>query len=127
MNALLIIAHGSRNAESIREIQDLTCRLKNATDQFDLVECAFLEMAEPDIATGLTGLIKKGAKEIVALPYFLAKGNHVIRDVPDEISGAQCQHPDIEIRLLPHIGKSTGMADLITEHVKVNKRIRMNN
>ena len=120
MNALLIIAHGSRNAESIREIQDLTLRLKNATDEFDLVECAFLEMAEPDISAGLTSLIKKGAKKIVALPYFLAKGNHVIRDVPDEISSVQCRYPDVEIRLLPHIGKSTGMANLITEHVKRN-------
>ena len=127
MNALLIIAHGSRNTESIREVQDLTDRLKNATANFDLVECAFLEMAEPDISAGLSSLIEKGSKEIVILPYFLAKGNHVIRDVPDEISSVQRLHPDIEIRLLPHIGKSPGMADLITEHVEFNKRIRMNN
>lgn len=118
MNALLIIAHGSRNTESIREIQDLTDRLKNAADDFDLVECAFLEMAEPDISAGLSSLIENGSTKIVILPYFLAKGNHVIRDVPDEISGVQRRHPDIEIQMLPHIGKSTGMDNLIIDHVK---------
>lgn len=118
MNALLIIAHGSRNTESVQEIQDLTGRLKNAADDFDLVECAFLEMAEPDIPAGLSGLIEKGAKEIVILPYFLAKGNHVIRDVPGEISSVQSRYPDIEIRLLPHIGESADMENLIIDHIR---------
>jgi len=118
MTALLIIAHGSRNTESIREIQDLTDRLQNAADGFDRVECAFLEMAEPDISAGLSRLIEKGSTKIVVLPYFLAKGNHVIRDVPNEISSVQRRYPDIEIRLLPHIGKSTGMENLIINHVK---------
>ncbi len=118
MNALLIIAHGSRNAESTREIQDLTERLKNAAHDFDQVECAFLEMAEPGIAAGLFNLIEKGSTKIVILPYFLARGNHVIRDVPDEISSVQRRHPDIDIQLLPHIGKSSGMENLIIHHVK---------
>ena len=118
MNALLIIAHGSRNTESVREIQDLTSRLQNAADHFDRVECAFLEMVEPDISAGLSALIESGSTEIVVLPYFLARGNHVIRDVPDEISNVQRRYPDIEIRLLPHIGKSAGMENLIIDHIK---------
>ncbi len=118
MNSLLIIAHGSRNAESIREIQDLTSRLQNAAADFDCVECAFLEMAKPDIPTGLSGLVEKGSRKITVLPYFLARGNHVIRDVPDQISSMQSRYPDITIRLLPHIGKSTGMQRLIIDHIQ---------
>lgn len=118
MNALLLIAHGSRNTDSIREIQNLTSSLNHTADDFDIVECAFLEMAAPDILTGLTELIHRGSKEITILPYFLARGNHVIRDVPAEISEVQSRHPDIKIRLLSHIGKSTGMESLIMEHVK---------
>ncbi len=118
MTALLIIAHGSRNAESTREIQDLTDRLQNAADGFEQVECAFLEMAEPDISAGLSRLIEQGSTKIVVLPYFLAKGNHVIRDVPNEISSVRLRYPDVEIRLLPHIGKSAGMENLIVNHIK---------
>lgn len=48
MKSLLLVAHGSRQAEYNSEIAALAGRLadKAATD-FDVVEHAFLELAEP--------------------------------------------------------------------------------
>lgn len=43
-SALLLVAHGSRRAESNDEIRALAARLRSiATEQFNSVTCAFLE------------------------------------------------------------------------------------
>lgn len=117
MKALLIIAHGSRKAESNQETESLTSKLKNKLNDFDLVAHAFLELAKPDIATGINSLIENGAKHIVVLPYFLANGNHVARDIPDEIAIIEQQASDIQIEMLPHIGSSDSIVDLAVQHI----------
>lgn len=54
MNSLLLVVHGGRRAESISEIAELTGRLADkASTDFDVVEHAFLELAEPLITEGI--------------------------------------------------------------------------
>ena len=48
MKALLVVAHGSRREQSNTEIKELAQRIAaQAGQDFDLVECAFLELADP--------------------------------------------------------------------------------
>jgi len=126
MKTLLLISHGSRNPEFNKEIHELTtllgARMANFPGQkFEIVSCAFLELADPGIDEGIDNLVKKGATEIVVLPYFLAKGNHVHIDIPAIISEARIRIPDIEIVTLPHVGRATGMPDLLLQHISDNK------
>ena len=51
----------------------------------------------------------KGAREIVVFPYFLAAGTHVALDIPDAVSAFELDHPDIRIRLTPHLGASEAL------------------
>ena len=121
IKGLLLIAHGSKNKDSIKEIYCLVEKLEGQSNHFDLIECAFLELAEPDITQGLDSLINKGATEISVLPYFLAKGNHVVNDVPREVSKIQASHSDIKINILPHIGQSQNIHGLILEHIALTE------
>ena len=117
MHALLIVAHGSRKQDSNQEIRDLTQRVAGHTNQFDLVECAFLELAEPDIAQGGAELIKAGATELTVLPYFLVEGRHVATDVPNDIDKLKTLYPDLKVTLLPYFGASERIVEELVNQV----------
>ena len=114
MKALLVVAHGSRRAESNDEIRQLTaCLERQAEGAFGDVRCAFLELAEPSIPDGLRGAIRAGASEVVVVPYFLSAGRHVVSDIPAELETVRREYPDINIRLAPYLGASAGLLDLL--------------
>lgn len=117
MNALLLIAHGSRRASSNDEIRDLTARLRAGGSRFALVEHAFLEIAEPGIADAGDKLVAAGATDITVLPYFLAAGNHLRADIPAELARLKSRHPAARFTVARHIGGAPGMAELIHAHL----------
>ena len=117
MKALLIVAHGSRNQESVIEIENLTSATRPLLDQYDIVEHAFLELAKPDISSGLQALINNGATDIVILPYFLARGNHVKFDIPEEVNKLMQSKNAVKITTLPHLGANPGMSAFVTKHI----------
>lgn len=114
MRFLLLIAHGSRRAESNEEIRRLAAALADrAQDRFADVRCAFLELAEPGIGAGLEQCIADGATEVVVLPYFLSAGRHVVEDIPRELKPVIAEHPGVRIRRLGYVGESGQMLDLL--------------
>jgi sirohydrochlorin ferrochelatase len=116
MKALLVVAHGSRRVESNEEVRDLTGRLSRQTDgTYDLVQCAFLELAEPSIPDGLRAAIRSGATQLIVVPYFLSAGRHVVTDIPAEIDVVRKEYPDIEIMLAPYVGAAAGLTELILQ------------
>ena len=117
MKALLLIAHGSRRESSNDEIRDLAARVRAASRRFELVRHAFLEMAQPDIGAAAAELTAAGATDIVVLPYFLAAGNHLRVDIPEQLSRLKAQHPAANFTLAPHLGAAPNMPRLIHEHL----------
>lgn len=122
MPSLLIIAHGSRNQQSAREIETLGARIKARLSAYDNVAVCYLELAEPDIKSAISELANQGASHIDLLPYFLAQGNHVAEDIPHIVSEAADVHPDISLNLLPHLGNHPDMPDFVVNHVIRNSR-----
>lgn len=119
MNALLLIAHGSRRESSNAEIRDLASQLRAGpgSRRFALVEHAFLEIAAPDIAAAGDKLVAAGARDITVLPYFLAAGNHLLADIPAALAQLEARHPAARFTVAAHIGRAAGMAELIRAHL----------
>jgi len=116
MQALVLIAHGSRRQASNQEVMDLASRLQqSAGDRYQLIEAGFLEIAEPSIPEAIETCIQSGATSIVVVPYFLAAGRHVAEDIPHIVKPVAEQHPQVAIRISEHIGMSDSMARLILE------------
>ena len=114
MHALLLIAHGSRRAASNDEVRRLADRLRLETGSgFDLVVPAFLELAEPDIVTGVAACVESGATAITVVPYFLSAGRHVVEDIPNQLERATDRFPGTEIRVAEHVGMHSRMPGLI--------------
>ena len=115
-NALIIVAHGSRKASSNEEVNALGEKVKSLQDKhYALVMTAFLEFATPSLEESILSCVDKGASEIVILPYFLASGNHVTRDIPEVVQKIQALHPQVKITLKEHLGSSSGMVRLLSD------------
>ncbi len=118
MEALIIIAHGSKIKSSNDEIENIALKIKqNIQDNNLLVSFSFLELAEPSIYDSASKAIENGCKKIKFFPYFLAAGKHVKVDIPDEINHLKNKYPQISFELLPHIGGCVGIEDLILSNI----------
>ena len=114
MRALLVVAHGSRREASNDEIRDLAARLRRLADnRFDMIEAAFLELAEPSIPDGIQHCLDAGADEVVVLPYFLSAGRHVTQDIPAAVAVKQKAWPQYKIHLAPYLGSAGGITKLL--------------
>lgn len=119
--ALLIIAHGSRKTSSNDEIIAVVAKVKQRVEaNYSSVHVAFLELAEPSIEDSIKTCVLEGAKSIIILPYFLALGKHVSRDIPEIIKKQQQIYPDIEMVLTDHLGSQIGIIGLLSDVALVN-------
>ncbi len=116
MKALLLIAHGSRREASNQEVRALAQRLAQvAGEHFGRVVPAFLEIAEPDIPGGVDYCVEAGATQVVAVPYFLAAGRHVVADIPEELEKASRRHPGLDLRQSDYLGRHDAITEILLE------------
>ena len=82
---LLLIAHGSPNAEWNKPLLDFGRRAAEEAGKggrFKAVRTAMLEAAKPDVPTAVAELEAAGCDRIVAVPLFVAASGHTHFDVP---------------------------------------------
>jgi len=112
MKSLLLVAHGSRRESSNREVRTLTDRVRErAGGQFEYIDCAFLELADPDIPSGIETCISAGATQVKVVPYFLSAGRHVAEDIPAAVAEVRRRYPEVDIVVTPHLGAADAIAD----------------
>ena len=122
MKTLLIIAHGSLREASNSEVFRLAKKLRERVGtRYQFVSAGFLEMAKPNISAGVKACIDAGATEVDVLPYFLSAGRHVTNDVPAELAAVTKDHPGLTIKILPYVGSSDMMLDLMAEICSVRR------
>jgi sirohydrochlorin ferrochelatase len=114
--AVLLIAHGSRHASANADLHALAARFAER-GQYPIVEACFLELAEPDIAAGGARCVQRGAHRVLMVPYFLAAGVHLVRDLAAARDGLARQHPDVEFRLGPALGPHPLLDDLVAQRI----------
>ena len=116
--ALLLIAHGSRNAAANDEVVTLTAQLAQAPvlqARFACIRCAFLELCAPDIPTLSTQLYQQQCSRQLWFPYFLVAGKHVVRDLKRYQQQLHHEHPQLHITLTSHLGASTLLLQCIIQ------------
>lgn len=112
--ALILIAHGSRRSEANQAHLELCGRVSDQLGQ--VVSPAFLELADPDIATAIDDAVGvRHARHVLLLPYFLHPGNHTRTDIPAIVAAARLRHGAITIDQLDHVGASAVMVGLIAD------------
>src|SRR5207245_5606541 len=115
--AVVIFAHGS----SVESANDAVRRvaLNFAREGgFEMVEAAFLEQGQPDLATAVDTAMAKGAERIVVVPYFLTLGIHLERDLPRIVEGLVRNHPGVEIRVAPPLDGHPALGEILKQRVR---------
>jgi len=117
MNALIIMAHGSRRTSANQEFLDLVNRIGQNQTHFQVTLGAFLEQSSPTLMQACEQAIKEGHDNITIYPLFFNCGRHVEKDIPIQVSEVMSHFESCKISLLPYFGSSEGLAGLVVEHL----------
>jgi len=115
--ALLLIGHGSRVGSANWLLRRLARDL-NARFPGRVIEACYLEAARPDIPAGIKTCVRRGASRILFVPYFLYLGGHVGRDLPKAAARARARHPDLQIRIAPHLGADPRLVAIVSHRIR---------
>lgn len=115
--ALLLIAHGSRQATANADLHRLAEAIRE-TGRYAVVEPSYLELAEPDIETGGVRCVEKGAESVVLLPYFLSAGVHVRRDLAAARDALAQRFPSVSFALAEPLGPHPLLQQIVLERAR---------
>lgn len=110
--AVLLIAHGSRRAAANQDLVQLAQQVADSGG-YQIVEVSYLELAEPNIAAGGRNCVKRGARRVLLMPYFLSAGVHVVNDMEEQRSALAAEFPHVEFQLCPHLGLHPLMVEIV--------------
>lgn len=116
-SAYLVIAHGSREAQSNQAFMDFLEKFRR-THPGRKVQPAFLELAKPDIPDAIEKCMRDGVREIFVIPLMLFPGRHVKEDIPRFIQEAKAKHPEADFHYAGPLCDNEKMLDLLAEQVK---------
>jgi sirohydrochlorin ferrochelatase len=113
---LLLIAHGSRQAEANADLEHVAEQLRRRGH--GIAVAAYLELAEPDVASGGARCVELGAERVVLVPYFLSAGVHVRRDLAAAREALARRFPGVEFRLAEPLGRHPLLLDVVEERAR---------
>jgi sirohydrochlorin ferrochelatase len=113
---IILFAHGSRVEKANSGVHELARQVQEAGG-FPYVRAAFLEMAQPDLATAIAQAVDSGERRIIVIPYFLTVGVHLRRDLPALVTREQERHPGVEIRVSDSLEGHPGLPSVILDRV----------
>lgn len=116
--AILIVDHGSRQAEANELVVAIAARVRVLLQPEFHVEYAHMEIADPDFFEGVAACVRAGAREIVVQPYFLGEGRHTRETIPGLIEEAARHHPGIAFRVSAHLGLHEKLVEVVLERIR---------
>jgi sirohydrochlorin cobaltochelatase len=94
--AIVLMAHGSRDAEGANEFLTFASRLASRIAR--PIYPGFLELSDPPIVSAIDEAVQAGASTIIAIPWLLLGAGHAKNDMPTAIQWARQRHPQVVIR-----------------------------
>lgn len=114
--AVVILGHGSKSADAIEDFNFIVKKTKEKLG-LEHVYGAHMELAKPSFEELISELYSKELRNIVILPYFLFKGYHIKKDIPQRIERLKNKYNDLKITVETHIGKEPLLADILAKKV----------
>ncbi len=114
--AFILIAHGAREpawALPLRRVADSV--VAQAPEL--RVELAFMELMPPDLGECAEKLVAEGFKHIFVVPLFIARGGHLMRDIPEQLAALHQKHPAVTFDLGAPVGESDAVVQAMAAHV----------
>ncbi|MGB8930877.1 MAG: sirohydrochlorin chelatase, partial [Anaeromyxobacteraceae bacterium] len=100
--SVLILGHGSRRPASNAQFEEVVARFRARSPALDVAH-AYIELAEPLLASALETLAKRSDR-VTVLPLFLFAAGHVKRDVPEALAEAARRFPGVRFEVAAELG-----------------------
>ena len=117
LTGVIVLAHGSKvrtGNEGLFKIVELL----RAMGKWDIVEAGFLQLAKPGLTEVVEDLIGRGANRVVVMPLLLFSGNHVLKDIPEEIEQERKKFPDVDFCYAKNIGADERIALIASDRIE---------
>jgi cobalt/nickel transport system ATP-binding protein len=105
--SLVLVGHGSRDADHVDEFWDLVRHVGEIARVGDEVihhAGGFIELAEPSADAAIDALVADGATEIVSVPIVLLAAGHLKNDGPATLARARIRHPHVTFHMARDLG-----------------------
>jgi len=115
---ILIVGHGSRVPEAVEQFNAFAAALSEYIDK--PVQTCFLELADPDMAAGLSGAAGRvgDGGEVAVLPLFLGGATHLKTDVAAAVQWAREQFPAVTFGYGTALGCHARLVELLDVRVR---------
>jgi len=113
---VIVLAHGSK-VKSGNEGLFKVVEMLRAMGKWDMVDACFLQLAKPGLSEGVKNIVEKGAEKIVVMPLLLFSGNHVLKDIPDEIENEKRKYPEIQFFYARNLGADKRIAQIAADRI----------
>lgn len=114
---LIVMAHGSRKKEANDEFEELVETITQGDLSHAAITHCFLELSQPSLQDVVEEYIAKGYQQFELYPLFFNQGNHVKRDIPNQIERITQQFPNINIHQLHYFGMNPNISSTVIEHI----------
>ena len=114
---IVVLAHGSK-VKSGNEGLFKIVEMLRAMRKWDMVEACFLQLAKPGLTEAVEDIVGRGAERVVVMPLLLFSGNHVMKDIPEEIEKEQKKYPEVEFCYAKNIGADERIAQITRERIE---------
>ena len=115
--AIIVFAHGSSVPSANESVRKVAGDMAKAGG-FDLVDTAFLEAAQPDLAASVENVVKQGADHVVVVPYFLTLGIHLRRDLPRLVGDLEGRTPGVIIQVTEPLDGHPALSQILLERAQ---------
>jgi len=114
--AIVLFAHGARNADWARPFENLKQQL-GALRPGERIELAFLELMQPTLEKCVAGLQAEGIQAVKVVPVFFGLGGHLKNDLPRLVRAISSKFESIRITVEPPIGEQPEVIAAIAQAV----------
>ncbi|GAB63024.1 precorrin-8X methylmutase [Candidatus Jettenia caeni] len=113
---IVLISHGSKLSSGNDGLFKVADMLR-AMNRWDMVEGAFLQLAEPGFGEVVKRIVEHGIHRIVVVPLLLFKGNHVYKDIPEMMENEKAKYPQAEFLYADNIGADERIALIAADRI----------
>ena len=114
--AVILLGHGSRVEKAGGDMERVAAILKDRHG-FPMVEYCFMSRLPPHFPETLAGLVARGARRVLVIPYFLHTGLHIRLDIPEMMQQEAAKYPGLRLQLGGNLGYDDILVDLVRKRI----------
>lgn len=115
MSALLLVGHGTRDVEGVRDFHQLVDLIAERTRE--RVAGGFIELSPPPLREAVAALVDEGHRHLGVVPLVLVAAGHAKGDVPAALHREVVRHRGLSYSYGRPLGPHPALLDLLDERL----------